>query len=325
MGKTLYFPVEQDGRAALAADRFGEGNGQMKRSLQGKAAQIGCAIMLFAMESVLAQGGGSLTVGNLAPVQDALGRNLPGSNGNPDGTAVWIEIREATGGGGIVPPDPATGEGDDVLNPLVRESYMGHDTVGTNPGLFAETFETRLSTNAMYYARAYDAPTPGAAIYYVDSAVFAGPPSFVTSVNVEFGSMLLVETGAADGDTDGDGIPDAMETEMLGTSPSQPDTDGDYYNDFFEATHTDVLNPTEPNIPFEINRAPEYAGGGSRSVSWGANPGLEYRLEFRPAWVDGGGYSNVWSGTAAETNLEIDVQTWVQTNSPKGFFRVVVP
>ena len=55
-------------------------------------------------------------------------------------------------------------------------------------------------------------------------------------------------------------------------------------------------------------------------------PGMTYHLQYRPQWVDEEAYSNIWSGTATETLLDIDVQDWVGTNEPpKGFFRVTVP
>jgi hypothetical protein len=260
-----------------------------------------------------------------APVTNQLGRNVPGTILNPDGTAVWVEIREV--GSAIRPPDPVTGEGNESFNPLLRASYMGHDvSVGQNTGTFSETLTTnRLKDGSNYFARVYDKGTPSASLYYANSVPFQDVPpaqrNQVALIDVVFQGWHLV-SGEADLDSDGDRIPDAMEGE-LGTSAASKDTDGDGYNDYFEATHSEFVSPTEPNIPLDVLLS-EVAPG-ERGVSWGANPGLAYRLEVRPQWVDEETYTELWSGTAAETNLQHNVESWMTTNSPKGFFRVVVP
>ena len=270
----------------------------------------------------------SLAVGNSVPIQNALKRNLPGSNGNPGGLAVQVEIRETTAGGGIAPPDPDTGEGS-AANPLVRTSYLGHDAIGTDPGLFSETFTNRLATNVTYYARVYDATTPGAAKYYADTGTFAGPPAYLDSVDVTFGPLLLVKTGAADTDTDGDGIPDTLESETLGTSPTKPDTDGDGYSDWFEGHYSEYMHPTDPDPGLELQiTPPQVYAVNPHTVSWQTIPvpDMTYRLQYTDALPYEDPYIvEVWSGTLTDTNKEMSVEDWVTNSLYKGFFRVVVP
>jgi len=63
-------------------------------------------------------------------------------------------------------------------------------------------------------------------------------------------------------------------------------------------------------------------------VSWEtiAVPNMTYQLQFRPWLQDETAYSNVWSTVATDTNVEYDVESILQEDSPaKGFFRVVIP
>lgn len=287
-----------------------------------------CALLVMVISQAQAQVG-AIVVYNDTPVRDVLQRPLPGRWNFPD-ESCRVEIRQTTPAGAILPPDPATGEGN-PQNLLVRSSYMGMGVGGVNPGKFSEAFTNRLSTNSTYFVRAFDAPLPSAAIYYTDSAVFKAPTnSNVASVEVIFQPKLfrLVATGLEDVDSDGDGIPDEMENNVTGTLPSKWDSDDDGYSDWFEAHYSEYMNPNEKNAPFEIQiDAPAEVGLDPHTVSWWTIPvpGMEYRLEYRSPWVDGGTYEEVWSGTATETNLEVDVED-VVTNSPaKGFFRVTVP
>ena len=159
-------------------------------------------------------------------------------------------------------------------------------------------------------------------MYYADSALFDEPSSEATELHVTFASMRLV-SGEADIDSDGDGIPDALELEEFGTDPTAKDTDEDGYDDGFEVAYDDYLDPGEPDVN-EL-RVTGQEGGGDYWAAWWAIPGVTYRLEFRPAWIDGTVFTQVWSGAASGTNLEISVQNWMLTNRPKGFFRYTVP
>ena len=268
----------------------------------------------------------SLAVGNSIPVTNALGFNLTGTWGDP-GNSCRVEIRQAWTGGLILAPTNDPGQ-IEAYNPLITNSYLGHGVVGSNPGLYSETFTNRsvLATNLMYYARVFDRPDPAAAIYYADTPPFYGPPATDGSINPEFGTLKLA-SGEEDVDTDGDGIPDAMESDM-GLDSGSGDTDGDGYGDWFEATHGQYLLPTEPDpaLAIQIN-APANAVVDPHTVSWWTIPvpGMTYRLDYRPQWADENSYSNIWSGTATDTNLEVDVEDWVQTEGVKGFFRVTVP
>ena len=173
----------------------------------------------------------------------------------------------------------------------------------------------------------FDRPPGPTPVYYADTPPFF-PPATDPSVNPEFGPQKLVATGEPDVDTDGDGIPDGTEGD-LGLDPNSPDTDGDGFNDWFEAFWWDYVNPKEGDVPLEIQiHSPEEPGTGPRTVSWEtiAVPGMNYQLQFRPWWENETGYSNVWSTVATDTNVEYDVESILQTDSPaKGFFRVVIP
>ena len=276
-----------------------------------------------AISGVQAQIVPSLDIGNVDPVFDLLDRPLRGTWNFPE-TAARVEIRETSGGGGIAPPDPVTGEGNDALNPLVRVSYMGMGVVGENPGKFSENFPARIESGKTYYARVYDAPAPSSAMYYANSALFTevSPDQInvVTFIDVAFGALQRVD-GEADVDTDGDGLPDWMEAD-LGTSPTRQDTDGDGYNDRFEMAHEDYLqrNDLDPN---EIGIEPPEVAGEHTAVWW-AIPSVSYRLEYTDAMTDPEVFVEIWSGTAVTTNLAVGIEDWV-TNSPMGFFRWSIP
>ena len=265
-----------------------------------------------------------LVVGNAMAVNDPLGRPFRGINGSPELSA-RVEIR-ATFGGRILSPTNEEAQLD-FFNPLMRVSYIGHDVPIADSGLFSETFASNeLHSATSYYARAFDWTSRDTSIYYADSLPFAGMPS--GTINPEFGPLVRVD-GEEDVDTDGDGLPDAFEDGETGTIPSEWDTDGDGFNDWFEAYYGEYMDPNAPTNALEVQiNAPENAAVDPHTVSWWTIPvpGMTYHLQYRPQWVDEEAYSNIWSGTATETLLDIDVQDWVGTNEPpKGFFRVVVP
>ena len=53
---------------------------------------------------------------------------------------------------------------------------------------------------------------------------------------------------------------------------------------------------------------------------------MTYRLEFTDELDFENPYiEEIWSGTATETHLVVDVEDWVTNSLHKGFFRVVVP
>ena len=287
------------------------------------------AMLALAILPVAASAQGiSLAVGNTLPVQNVLGRNLQGTSGDPDHSS-RVEIRQILTGGAILAPtnEPSQME---THNPLVTNSHLGRGVVGVNPGIYSETFTDRsiLATNATYYVRVFNRPDSSAAIYYADTDPFSGPSAEVSSINPEFGALKRVD-GEEDVDTDGDGLPDAFEDGETGTIPSEGDTDGDGFDDWFEAYYDEYMNPNAPTNALEIQlNVPENAAVDPHTVSWWTNPvpDMTYHLQYRPQWVDGDAYSNLWSGTATETYVDVDVQDWVGTNvPPKGFFRVVVP
>ena len=289
--------------------------------------------MLAALAILPAQAraqGVALAIGNTIPVENVFGRNWPGTNDDP-GNSCPVEIRRTWTGGLILAPsnDPAQL---DAFNPLVTNTYLGRGVIGVNSGTYAETFTNRsvLATNLQYYVRVFDRPPGPTPVYYADTLPFY-PPATDPSINPEFGALKRVDGTFPDPDSDGDGIPDAMEgnTEGLwGLDPGNPDTDGDGYDDFFEVIHDEHLQPTEKDRSLEIQINAPQIEAGPYTVSWWTIPvpAMTYRLQFRPQFVDGDVFSNVWTGAATETLLDIDVQEWVGTNDPpKGFFRVTVP
>ncbi|NCA81875.1 MAG: hypothetical protein EOM72_03930 [Opitutae bacterium] len=295
----------------------------MKNKLYSNIFRVAAAGFWLAAGVARGQLGVTVAVNNPTPVTNALGRNLPGNNGNPSGAA-RVEIRQW--GGGIVKPDPDTREGNDALNPPAGEpTYMGHDVLGDNPGQFSKQFDRSELEAGPYFARVYDADAPRDAIYYADSAAFSLPADpNETTINVAFGPLRWVFTGEVDGDDDGDGIPNAMENEVTYTNPDSWDTDGDGWDDRFEVLN-DQLDPQESTpILVELHAPqPESLPPLGHSVSWWTIPGVAYRLEFHPTQVDaaGGDYVDVWADPAPGAEKVEDVD-WVMDESPTGFFRV---
>jgi hypothetical protein len=309
------------------SQKFGrekKGSGRMNTHLHFQELAAGVAILLASAGLAGAQvPAGSLTVENQTALTDVIGRTLPGTWGFPD-AAVRVEIRK-TVSGGMPPPNPATGEGEPEN--LVQASCMGKGILGSNPGRFSEVFTNRLGSGS-FYARVYDQPAAGGSLYYRDSTAFTDDGAAQYAYPNFAGSPWnLVNTNEfAYGDSDGDGVPDALES-TLGLDPGNPDTDGDGYPDLFELLYADYLNPTEPDAPFEVAiDLPAPAESDPYIVSWDTIPvpGMEYRLEYTDALPFEEEFTEtIWSGTATDTQLIVDVDEWVRTNSLfKGFFRV---
>ena len=288
-----------------------EGNRQMKHHSVTCSSKTFLVMVGLAAGAAQAQIVSPLYVGNSSTsAKDPLGRNLPGCSCTPD-TACPVEIREV--GAVILPPDPETGQSP-TNNPWVRDSYMGFGVIGVDPGKFSETFEERLVMGRQYFARVFYPPPPAQPIYFANSYPFAGPPSHVETIDVVFRPLELI-SGEQDVDTDGDGIPDAMENNVTGTIPSERDSDGDGWDDYYEVVHGGPLNASEPN-PIDLL----LEAAAPPTVSWWTIPGLGYRLGYYDQAENPHEWNEVWSGTATDTNLVVDVEEIVV--DPKGFFRV---
>ena len=75
----------------------------------------------------------ALSVGNMVPVTNALGRHLPGTWGDADNSC-RVEIRQTWTGGVILAPSNGSAQVD-AYNPLITNSYLGFGVVGSNPGM----------------------------------------------------------------------------------------------------------------------------------------------------------------------------------------------
>ena len=123
------------------------------------------AMLALAILPVAASAQGiSLAVGNTVPVQNVLGRNLLGNNGDPDNSS-RVEIRQTWTGGQILAPTNEQSQ-IDTYNPLITNSHLGRGVLGSNPGIYSETFTNRsvLATNIPYYVRVFNRPDSSAAI-----------------------------------------------------------------------------------------------------------------------------------------------------------------
>lgn len=268
----------------------------------------------------------TLAVGNSAPIQDAIGRPFKGVAGRPDISA-RVEIRQIASGA-IVPANQEQGL-IDVNNPLMTNACIGQGVIEADSGMFSISFmESELNHLHTYYVRVFDWTTPAESLYYIDSVPFAGMAS--GTINPEFGVLKLVSTGEEDVDTDGDGIPDAMEIDM-GLDPNTADTDGDGYSDYFEVLYPDYLDPNDegdPRLVLYIH-PPVLMESDPYTVSWETIPvpGMEYILEYTDALP----YEDLFTATvtnviATDTNLVVPVDEWIQLDDIfKGFFRVTIP
>jgi hypothetical protein len=271
----------------------------------------------------------SLYLGNRTPLRDVLERPVQGTWGDDPAECARIEIREV--GAGIVAPNPITGESDNEANPLFIETRMGENAVGRNPGRFSVVLPNRLQEGVLYFARVLDPVAP----YFADSEPFQAPTTTrktQASVDVVFQEMRLI-SGGDDVDSDGDGVPDAMELAM-GMDPDSPDSRGDGWDDLLVLMLGDYLNPTNANwIEIAIDTPSIPANSPARQdadlyfVSWWSIPGIWYRLEYRTAALDDeddeGAWEEVWTGMAEEDELAVNIdELLLEEDDGTGFFRV---
>ena len=240
-----------------------------------------------------------------------------------------VEIRglypESGGGGGTRLPPTTDPEQVNAHNPLTHATVMGTNVIQPNSGMFSTTFRSSelFRTNSAqnrFYVRAYDERS----LYYADSQVFDGAEN--GTIAVLFEAVRLV-SGEEDVDSDGDGIPDVMESELLGTNPGMADTDEDGWNDLLELQYSDYLQPTEPNpIELEVELA-EYDPESEELLNptlakWWTIPTIPYRLDFAEAMLEEPDWTKIWDGVASGAELEVDIHDWMYGVFERGFFRV---
>lgn len=271
----------------------------------------------------------SLVVGNVEPLCYPV-------IGWPFADGSLVEIRglypESGGGGGTRLSPTNDPERVKAHNPLIHATVMGTNVIQPNSGMFSTTFRSNeLVRTGGVYVRAYDFDSQGSSLYYADSKVFDGAEE--GTIPVEFEKVRLVSSGEEDDeDSDGDGIPDVMESELLGTDPNEKDTDGDGWNDLVELQYPDYLQATEPN-PIELEVEPaKYDPDTEELVTptmavWWTIPTVPYRLDFtedlghaedmlEPVWT------NIWDGVVTEAEVEVDIHDLIYGDFERGFFRV---
>ena len=227
-----------------------------------------------------------LYVGNRIPVLDQYGRPLRGSlDASGADRRCRVEIRVAPYPGVRAPPQTNGAPHD--INPLVTSNSIGG--IGLNAaqpdsGIFCMIFTERLPTNAMIFARVFNAATPAEATFYADSRP--------VSVSVNQSSVLLEFDPAKplDGsDDDGDGLVNSWE-QVLGTDDRPAvDYDGDGMNDWHE-----MLAGTDPTNHASLlslhwvrkeSPPPAVAGTGGFTnkfvrLKWQAVPGKRYQIQY---------------------------------------------
>ena len=158
---------------------------------------------------------------------------------------------------------------------------------------------------------------------HIDYVRFTGTVSGVSGPYTN-GLYLSINDTPAGGDTDGDGILDAYETNTgtwngptdTGTNPNNPDSDGDGMNDGNE-----VIAGTNPNIQsdcFTMDSVSNNASG--FVVEWFARTGRVYGVHY----LDGSLATNSFSPLSGWTNITVTTDGWttiVDTTADGAAFR----
>jgi Bacterial TSP3 repeat len=168
-------------------------------------------------------------------------------------------------------------------------------------------------------------------------AVFQGPKvnllngrlsGFVWGANVGWISLsnafAFVQTDSiAPGvDTDGDGLPDAWELNLVGnltTLNGGGDNDGDGHTNLEE--YLADTNPLDPSSNLSIALYSATAMGASQTISWPSQPSRLYRLQKRTdlnasPWVDSG------LGLILPDAGAITTRMYTDSASPQRFYRI---
>ena len=280
------------------------------RTMDRRTIAAGALLLLLAAVSSWGALGISvpLYVGNTEPLQDEFGRPMRGS---PSRAAASfrprVEIRVA-----YLHPfyqvytnlPLGTNGASSPYNPLVTESnqYNPQAPIGTvpadsiggmglnastaNSGLFCLVFPKRPATGLHIFARAYNAPTPEEATFYVDSDVVRVDTNTV-SVAFSFGALKALNPA----DSDGDGLDDSWEALLGIDDRDTPDYDGDGMSDLHEMLAGTAADDPNSKLEFTLvksERSTQVLGEGEEPprqvrVRWQSVPGKKYQIQYVPA------------------------------------------
>ncbi len=122
-------------------------------------------------------------------------------------------------------------------------------------------------------------------------------------------------------DTDGDGLSDGYELNVLNTDPLLTDTDGDGLSDGAEVAAG--TGPLDPNSTFAVQQLAQAPGGGL-SISWEGQPGRTYRV-LRSLTTDFAEFDVIASSIPAvlplTTFIDLQINTQATTSA---FYRIQV-
>lgn len=251
-----------------------------------------------------------LYIGNVKPAMDQRGKPFAGTFTYPQAASL-VEIRSTDSD--LAYP-PSTNGLSSPMNPLVTNGigYMGLNAVGTNSGFFCKVYPFRLPQGTKIFARVFNAPSATSATFYADSKVVAVPPSYESSLSLEFLDARPLNAN----DSDNDGLNDSWESYFGIDDRQTPDYDMDGSSDLNEMLAG--TSPDDPSSIFKIKGVVETAG--SVKIYWYSVPDKTYQVQCTHDLLLP--FTNVGERTTA-TAYE-SVETVASSNRSK-HFRVVIP
>ncbi len=110
---------------------------------------------------------------------------------------------------------------------------------------------------------------------YTPDAGYAGPDEFTYTISDGNGGEDTATVVLNVGDSDGDGLGDLFEENVLGTDPLDPDTDGDGIPDGDEVNGTGPLAPYGPTDPLDLDSDDDGIEDGEEALATGPLTGDE--------------------------------------------------